>query len=560
MTRQRINLNREWKFFRADIAGAEAADFDDRAWQPIGLPHTFDLPYFRTPEFYVGYGWYRKHFDLPPEWRGPRLSLEFDGVFQVAEVFVNGVRLGEHCGGYTGFRFDITDEVEIGSSANVLAVRVNNNWNAQLQPRAGEHVFCGGIYRDVHLLATNPLHIVRNGVIVTTPLVSREAATVRVCTELLNATYETGDCTIETQVLDPDGQLVATTMRAAAPTTQWGTLRFDQTSGPIPNPRMWHPDHPHLYTIRTQLLSGGQPIDELMTPFGIRWFDWTADRGFFLNGEHFYLRGANAHQDHAGWGIAITGAACERDVRLIKEAGFNFVRGAHYPHHPAFADACDRLGLLFWSENAFWGKGGFGPEGYWNASAYPVNDADFEPFEQSCKDQLREMICINRTHPSILCWSMTNEAFFTYNLERAKSLMSELVKLSRELDPTRPAAIGGAQRGEVDRIGDVAGYNGDGARLFLNPGVPNMVSEYGAISKPHDAFEPFFGEFLFTNVDVEGLMQGIDRDAIAAVRHATTRAVTAAGGVTTQDEVDWLASIGVDAVAGMAIYTGRLKI
>jgi len=170
------------------------------------------------------------------------------------------------------------------------------------------------------------------------------------------------------------------------------------------------------------------------------------------------------------------------------------VRGAHYPHHPAFADACDRLGLLFWSENAFWGKGGFGPEGYWNASAYPVNDADFEPFEQSCKDQLREMICINRTHPSILCWSMTNEAFFTYNLERAKSLMSELVKLSRELDPTRPAAIGGAQRGEVDRIGDVAGYNGDGARLFLNPGVPNMVSEYGAISKPHDAFEPFFGE------------------------------------------------------------------
>ena len=104
------------------------------------------------------------------------------------------------------------------------------------------------------------------------------------------------------------------------------------------------------------------------------------------------------------------------------------------------------------------------------------------------------MIRINRNHPSIIAWSMTNEAFFTYNLDRAETLMADLVKLSRELDPTRPAAIGGAQRGDVDKLGDIAGYNGDGARLFIDPGVPNMVSEYGAISKPHDAYEPFFGE------------------------------------------------------------------
>ena len=492
MTRQRINLNRDWKFFRGDVAGgAEAIDFDDRDWRSIGLPHTFDLPYFRTPEFYVGYGWYRKHFDVPAEWRSRRLSLEFAGVFQVAEVFVNGVRLGEHCGGYTGFRFDITDEIEPGS--NTLAVRVNNNWNPQLQPRAGEHIFCGGIYRDVHLLATNSLHIVRNGVIITTPHVSRDAATVRVRTEVLNATYETGHCTVETHILDADDEVVAS-MRADAQTIQWGTLRLDQTTDPIANPRLWHPDRPHLYTARTKIFAGDQLIDEVDTPFGIRWFEWTADRGFFLNGEHLDLRGANAHQDHAGWGIAITRAACERDVRLIKEAGFNFVRGAHYPHHPAFADACDRLGLLFWSENAFWGKGGFGPEGYWNASAYPIDEEDGQAFEESGRYQLREMICIHRNHPSIIAWSMTNEAFFTFNLDRAKSLMRDLVKLSRELDPTRPAAIGGAQRGQIDKLGDVAGYNGDGARLFLDPGVPNMVSEYGAISKPHDAYEPFFGE------------------------------------------------------------------
>jgi hypothetical protein len=150
--------------------------------------------------------------------------------------------------------------------------------------------------------------------------------------------------------------------------------------------------------------------------------------------------------------------------------------------------------MLFWSENCFWGKGGFGPEGYWNASAYPTNEADFAPFEQSCRDALAEMIRINRNHPSIIAWSMTNEAFFTYNLDRAKALISDLVALSHQLDPTRPAAIGGAQRGDVDRLGDVAGYNGDGARLFIDPSVPNMVSEYGAISKPHADFAPFFGD------------------------------------------------------------------
>jgi hypothetical protein len=257
---------------------------------------------------------------------------------------------------------------------------------------------------------------------------------------------------------------------------------------------LWHADTPHLYTVRTDILENEETIDTVENRFGFRWFEWTPDRGFFLNGEHLYLHGANAHQDHAGWGIGITRAACERDVRLIKEAGFNFVRGAHYPHHPAFADACDRLGLIFLSENCFWGKGGFGPEGYWNASAYPVNEEDFGLFEEHCKQTLREMIRINRNHPSIVAWSMTNEAFFTYNLDRARNLIRDLAALSRAADPTRPVAIGGAQRGDVDKLGDIACYNGDGARLFINPGVPNMVSEYGAISKPYDSYEPFFGE------------------------------------------------------------------
>ncbi|MGB7157530.1 MAG: glycoside hydrolase family 2 TIM barrel-domain containing protein, partial [Tepidisphaeraceae bacterium] len=370
---------------------------------------------------------------------------------------------------------------------------VSNEWNPQLAPRAGEHVFPGGIYRDVHLLVTDPLHVAWHGTLVTTPQASPEYAVVRIRTEVRNDSPVPTTCKVECRVIDRTFRVVAATIETRV-VRAGETVEFDQTTNPIAKPLLWQPDNPQLYLLHTQVLDGERLADRYDTRFGIRSFQWTADRGFFLNGEHLYLRGANVHQDHAGWGIAITRAACERDVRLMKEAGFNFVRGAHYPHHPAFADACDRLGMLFWSENCFWGKGGFGPEGYWSASAYPVNEADMRPFEESCKDALREMIRINRNHPSIVAWSMTNEAFFTYHLHRAKGLMSDLVALSHTLDPTRPAAIGGAQRGDVDTLGDVAGYNGDGARLFLNPGVANMVSEYGAISKPHDAYDPFWGE------------------------------------------------------------------
>ena len=155
--RESLNFNREWKFQLGDVAGADARAFDDANWSNANLPHSFSLPYFAAEKFYVGYGWYRKHFDLPATAAGKRINLEFDGVFQDAEIFVNGRRIGEHKGGYTGFTFDITDAVKDGD--NVVAVRVNNLWNARLAPRAGEHTFSGGIYRNVRLVMTAPLHV-----------------------------------------------------------------------------------------------------------------------------------------------------------------------------------------------------------------------------------------------------------------------------------------------------------------------------------------------------------------------------------------------------------------
>ena len=186
-----------------------------------------------------------------------------------------------------------------------------------------------------------------------------------------------------------------------------------------------------------------------------------------MNGGHYNIIGANVHQDHAGWGDAVTRAGIARDVKLIKDCGMNFIRGSHYPHHTHFSAECDKQGLLFWSELCFWGIGGANTEGYWASSAYPVREEDKEEFEASCMMALQEMIRTNRNHPSIISWSMSNEPFFSDDevMDDARALTVRLVEESHRLDPSRPASVGGAQRQGFDVLGDIAGYNGDGASL-----------------------------------------------------------------------------------------------
>lgn len=484
------NFNRDWKFELGDHPGAEEANFDDSGWDIIGLPHSFSIPYFLSSKFYVGYGWYRKHFEVPVKWKEKRIFLECDGAFQDTEVFVNGRSVGHHSGGYTGFSIDLTDAVRTGD--NLVAIRLNNNWNPEIAPRAGEHVFSGGLYRNVRLVVTDPLHVAWYGTFVTTPKVSKESGIVDVKTEVVNDGHETASASVKTSVIDDAGKVIVE-VESSQTVPAGQTVVFDQKSPPIPSPRLWSPDHPNLYTVKTTLMKGGKAVDDFISPLGFRWFEFTAERGFFLNGEHYYFKGANVHQDHAGWGDAVTSAGAERDVKLVKDAGFDFIRGSHYPHAPAFADACDRLGILFWSENCFWGTGGF--KSPWGGSAYPVEAIHQAAFEESVKDSLRDMIRINRNHPSIIVWSMDNEVFFSGAGDKVKKFLGELISLSHQLDPTRPAAIGGAQRGGIDKIGDVAGYNGDGARIFMNPGIPNVVTEYGGtIAIRPGKYEPGWGD------------------------------------------------------------------
>ncbi|GEL10488.1 F5/8 type C domain-containing protein [Flavobacterium glycines] len=478
--RKNININREWKFKLGDYSSAEVAGFDDSNWENIGIPHSFSMPYYQSAQFYKGYGWYRKYIDIPAEWIGKRISLDFEGAYRTAEIFVNGELVGKHNSGYTGFEIDITKAIKTGR--NVVAVRLNNLWDSRVAPRAGEHVFSGGIYRDVKLVVTDPLHVAWYGTFVTTPNVSAKEATVNVKTEVINERKVTVAATVITLIIDSKGAVVA--KFSSAKTIAAGkTVFFDQTSAVIKNPKLWSPKTPNLYSVKTIIKTNGKEVDDFISPLGFRSIKFTADKGFFLNGERYYFKGANVHQDRAGWGDAVTNNAFLRDIKMMKEAGFDFIRGSHYPHDPAFVEACDKEGMLFWSEVPFWGSGGTREEGdYEGSNAYPTNPEDWEAFDKSVLEQMTDMIRIHRNHPSVIVWSTSNEPFFTTKetLEPTRKLLKKEVDLGHQLDPTRPVAIGGCQRGDMDKIGDIAGYNGDGARLFINPGVASVVSEYGS--------------------------------------------------------------------------------
>lgn len=483
VAREVKNINAGWEFRLGDDGTA------GEGWLSVGLPHSFSLPYFMSKDFYVGYGWYRNNVRLTKKDVAQYVALEFDGVFQEAEVFVNGKKAGTHVGGYTGFEIDITPYAKAGD--NEIKVRVNNLWKATVAPRGGEHTFSGGIYRNVRLVKKDKAHIAWYGTRITTPtLEANEGKSSTVEAEIeLEGLAQARPYTIEITI-SRNGETIS---RRSAPVSPQPPCNGHQSvvtieSPAIPNPALWSPSTPHLYTLTARLYDGKKAIDETTETFGFRWFTWTKDRGFFINGKHHFFRGANVHQDQAGWGDGVTDEASRRDVRMMKECGFDMIRGSHYPHSPAFSDECDRQGMLLWQEAPFWGTGGEKKDGSWTAGAYPGNKQHEADFEKSALQQLEEMIRIHRNHPSIFVWSMSNEPFFTGwgTMEGVKRMLKLMVDKAHQLDPTRKAAVGGAQRplgnDRIDLIGDVAGYNGDGANIadFQQPDVPSVVSEYGS--------------------------------------------------------------------------------
>ncbi|MBO9589824.1 glycoside hydrolase family 2 TIM barrel-domain containing protein [Devosia sp.] len=470
---QKSLVNTGWVFGYGDLR--EVDDRDDERWYDVGLPHSFGIPYFMDTQFYVGKGTYARDIEIPQDAIGLFHGLEFMGVFQDATIYVNGREVGRHRGGYTPFLIDISAAVQVGT--NRIVVLVSNEWDAQLAPRAGEHTFNGGIYRDVSLIVGAKTRFAWYGTFVRSTPNEDGSARLDIETELVNHSQEAFRGHLASAAFFDGAEVSHDTIDVDLPPGASVTVSQIMT---VADAHLWDVEHPYLYRL-DQALERNGVVDRASTSFGIRAIRFDANEGFFLNGRHLLIHGANVHQDRAGWSDAATHAGIARDVAMIRDVGMNLIRGSHYPHHPVFADECDRQGMLFWSELCFWGTGGEPSEGFWTASAYPIHEEDQAGFEASCRQALEEMIRTHRNHPSIITWSMGNEVFFTAEsvVPKAKAFTQDLIDLTHRLDPTRPASVGGAQRRDFDQLGDLVGYNGDGATLFHNPGRPNLVSEYG---------------------------------------------------------------------------------
>lgn len=426
--RSRESFDFGWKFFRGDASGAQAPSFADDGWRSLDLPHDWSIegPFGEHEPsggsggyLPTGIGWYRKRFPVPESDRGRKIAIEFDGVYQNSEVWINGRYLGLRPYGYISFAYDLTPHLNFGKE-NVLAVKVDNSRQRNSRWYSGS-----GIYRHTWLLATHPVHVGQWGVWVTTPRVSNEYAVVEVRTTLRNETAAAVDCTITSAIVSRDGE-VAASADAMQQIGANGEYPFVQQIR-LPKPELWSVASPHLYRLRSTARNGQQVVDECETPFGIREARFDVDRGFLLNGEHVKINGVCVHHEAGAVGAAVPERVWERRFEILKEMGCNAIRTSHNPPAPEFLDLCDRMGFLVMNE-AFdeWRvpKGQIDPYGY---SAY---------FDEWHERDLADFIHRDRNHPSVVLWSVGNEIPDQIHPGGAETLR-ELKALVRREDPTR---------------------------------------------------------------------------------------------------------------------------
>jgi beta-galactosidase len=496
-TRVMCDLSQDWRFLRADEAGAESPDYlRDSKWQSVRLPHTWNTKdvFDEEPGYYRGIGWYRKKFAVPADWVGRRIVVRFEAACQVATVWVNGRLLGEHKGSWTPFEFDVTDLVKPGSNDNLLAVRVDNRRRRDVPPHDMDFNIMGGLHREVCLVAMDPVYIV--SVQVTTPRVSESEGTVQWLADVSNQSGETQTVEVFGELSGPG---LAKPIVAGAPAVRLApgqSGRFTQEMPSLPTPRLWLPDEPNLYQIAFHARVGSRVVDDQQCPVGFRWFRFDAEQGFFLNGKHLKLHGVNRHDDYPGLGWALPTARHVADLELIKRLGANIVRTAHYAQHPVVLETCDRLGLFVWEEAPFDGE---------CRGRMPIAGAS--DYGRTLKQNLRETLLRDRNHPCILVWGLGNENLDGGPIEKegpaVVGLTRELKRIVQEMDPTRPTgvAINKIDKAEVSGLVDVTDVVG--LNMYLgwysgrvedfektidafhrrHPDRPLVITEYGADSE-----------------------------------------------------------------------------
>ncbi len=482
-----ISINDSWYFSKKDTSN----------WQAVNIPHTWNVedPFDDEPGYYRGIGWYKRTIQLKEEWEDKVLYLHFEAVNQVAEIFWNGEKIYSHIGGYTAFNVPLP--AEDWREQNILLVKVDNSHNDDIIPLMGDFNFYGGIYRDVYLEIREPVHFEMNDLGTTsvkiTPIMNDQQGVLQLDASIVNAESKRQNITITAILRDAEGEEILNESQPFKLEKEGANWRKSFT---IENPERWSPEDPYLYQLELRIEDKKREnLDVYNHPVGFRSFRFDPNDGFFINGDHLKLMGANRHQDFPGKGNALTNADHLRDMRLLKEMGANFYRTAHYPQDPAILHACDNLGLLVTME-------------------IPLDHdiTDSQGFYGNCEQMMKEMIAQYYNHPSVIIWAYMNEMFLRRNEEKDKEKIEQIVRfaqkmedLVRKTDTTRYTMIPnhGAfdiyHRSGITDIPMIIGWNlyhgwyaptFDGFGEFMDhahasiPDKPMIITEYGAGADP----------------------------------------------------------------------------
>jgi beta-galactosidase len=484
--RKVINLNEAWKFIRHDDANAINPSYNDENWENVNVPHTWNaIDGANGFDFYKGACWYRKQFFIPSQEEGDKVFIEFKGSNSITDVYVNGHHLGQHRGGYSTFRFDITDTIQFGKM-NTLAVKVDNTVVEDVYPQMADFTFYGGIYRDVTIVISNHLHFDlmdfgSNGVFVIQESVTDDLAQLVIKSRIVNDHNEEKKVRFWADILDATGKVAA--YAAKEVNLAAGETKVVEVPAVIENPTLWNGlKNPYMYEAKVSLTSFNDTVDELSIPFGVRYFEVDPENGFFLNGQHLPLHGVSRHQDRKDMGWAITEKEHREDMEIIKEVGANSIRLAHYQHSQTFYDLCDMEGMVVWAEIPF---------------ISIMSKTELEGI--NAKQQMKELIRQNFNHPSIMFWGIQNEIQIGGDRPEVRRLVKELNELTKHEDPTRLTTMANvmfvSDKDEYNYITDIVGYNKyygwyqgkaedfapwlDGFHQ-TNPQVKLGISEYGA--------------------------------------------------------------------------------
>jgi beta-galactosidase len=506
----RILFDAHWQFFKGGVERGQEVSVNDAHWRTVDLPHDWSIedigltqsPFDSNAISQVGggfstggTGWYRKGFVVPEDAKGKIIRILFEGIYMDADVWLNGEFLGNHPYGYTSFGYDLTDKIKSGAK-NILAVQVKN------EGQNSRWYSGSGINRHVWIQLLDPVHLTEWGTRIKSAEVSEAFAAIHTAVSVENQKDHSATVQLVSTIVDPEGRDIIqwnTDLQMAK-----GTIHTDAQNHPVRKPSLWSPDHPQLYTLRTEIYQQHRLLQRQQTPFGIRSIQFSAVSGFLLNNKPVKLKGGCYHDDNGPLGSRAYDRAEERRVELLKASGFNAVRCSHNPPAPAFLDACDRLGLLVIDE-AF---------DMWREGKTPFDYHLY--FDDWWKKDITAMVLRDINHPSVIMWSIGNEI---PNRDKPEVVQTakELAGFVRKLDSSRPvtAAVNDVKddKDPFFSVLDISGYNYAYTQYEPDHGRQPGRIMMGTESYALEAFDywmsvvdhPYvIGDFIWTGFDYIG--------------------------------------------------------